>query len=219
MQAPLYHITRPAKHTDKKTPLVLLLHGYGSDENDLFSFANYLPDEWFIVSARAPLSIYPMGYAWYSIYFDAPEGKFSNTEEAKNALTRIDELIDYCVNNYPVVRDKISLLGFSQGCILALAYGLTHTNKVKNIIGLSGYLNQELIPPLDDLTEMLKKKQPSVYLSHGTQDEVIPFEWSKNSGDVLKKLLQDIVFESFPVGHGVAPENFKAFLDWMQQRI
>ena len=59
-----------------------MLHGYGSDENDLFSFANELPEELFIISIRAPYPLQPSGNAWYAINFDADQNKFSDDEQA-----------------------------------------------------------------------------------------------------------------------------------------
>jgi phospholipase/carboxylesterase len=70
----LEHVTRPSSLTNTKAPLLIMLHGYGSDENDLFSFASELSDEIFIISVRAPYPMQPYGNAWYAINFDAEQG-------------------------------------------------------------------------------------------------------------------------------------------------
>ena len=70
-----YKIKEPKIILDKN-PLLLLLHGYGSNEEDLFSFASELPDTYFVVSARAPYDMQYGSYAWYAIDFDADENKF-----------------------------------------------------------------------------------------------------------------------------------------------
>ena len=69
-----YKIREPKIKLDKN-PLLLLLHGYGSNEEDLFSFATELPDEYYIISARAPYDMQYGSYAWYAINFDADENK------------------------------------------------------------------------------------------------------------------------------------------------
>ena len=63
---------------------MILLHGYGSNEEDLFSLAPQLPEDVYVISVRAPYDLQPYGYAWYEITFDADENKFSNNEQAKN---------------------------------------------------------------------------------------------------------------------------------------
>ena len=73
----------------KKIPLLILLHGYGSDENDLFSFAKELPKELCIISLRAPIKIIPYGYAWYNINFDENKNKWNDTKQAKKSMNVI----------------------------------------------------------------------------------------------------------------------------------
>ncbi|MCJ7757657.1 MAG: phospholipase, partial [Gillisia sp.] len=77
-QLSLYHIIKEPSIKKEKAPALIMLHGYGSDENDLFSFAGELPEELFIISVRAPYSLPPYGNAWYAINFDATAGKFSD---------------------------------------------------------------------------------------------------------------------------------------------
>jgi predicted esterase len=62
------------------------MHGYGSNEHDLFSFADYLHDDFLVVSVRAPYSLQPMGYAWYAIHFDQEQGKWSDDNQAKESM-------------------------------------------------------------------------------------------------------------------------------------
>ena len=80
----LYHLTRKSTLTEN-APLLIMMHGYGSDENDLFSFASELPEELFIISVRAPFSMQPYGNAWYTINFDADRGKWNDQKEAAAA--------------------------------------------------------------------------------------------------------------------------------------
>ena len=73
----LHYLTRPSSLKDNP-PLLIMLHGYGSDENDLFSFASELPKEFLIVSLQAPYQLQPYGHAWYAIHFDNEQGKWSD---------------------------------------------------------------------------------------------------------------------------------------------
>ena len=113
----LHYLIREPKVILDKNPLLLLLHGYGSNEEDLFSFASELPDHYYIISARAPYPLPPYGNAWYAIDFDANMNKFSNDEQAIESRDLIVEFIDELIQKYPIDSTKVNLIGFSQGAI------------------------------------------------------------------------------------------------------
>ena len=127
----LNHIIRESSITDGTAPLVIMLHGYGSDENDLFSFASELPKELFIVSIKAPYALQPNGNAWYAINFDADMGKWNDNEQAIESRDKIANFIDEVCEAYPVDFENVTLLGFSQGTILSYAVALTYPKKIK----------------------------------------------------------------------------------------
>ncbi|MEZ4797776.1 MAG: alpha/beta hydrolase-fold protein [Flavobacteriaceae bacterium] len=211
----LYHITRPSS-LKEDAPVLIMFHGYGSDENDLFSFASELPKELFIISVRAPYPMHPFGNAWYAINFDAEQNKWSDDKQAKASRDKISHFIDEVINYYPIDKNKVSLLGFSQGTILSYSVALSYPEKVKNVIALSGYIN------LDIITDGFENKDLSnlnFYCSHGSVDQVIPIEWARRTPEILNKLKVKHVYEEFPVGHGVAPQNFYAFKDWLSEKI
>lgn len=212
----LHHLIRKPSVKKEKAPLLIMLHGYGSDENDLFSFANELPDELFIVSLRAPYRMQPYGNAWYAIHWDNNDGKFSDDAQAIESREKIVKFIDEAVENYPVDPENVTLLGFSQGSILSYAVALSYPEKVKNVIALSGYVNEEILKP--DYKENDFSKL-SFYCSHGSVDQVIPVEWARRNKPFLDKLGIENTYSEFPVGHGVAPQNFFELKDWLIKRI
>ena len=129
----LHHIIRESS-LKENAPLLIMCHGYGSDENDLFSFASELPEEVFIISLRAPQPMQPYGNAWYTIHFDSSNGKWSDDEEAIVSRDKIAEFIDFACNKYPVDKNNVTLLGFSQGTILSYAVALNFPEKVQKVI-------------------------------------------------------------------------------------
>ena len=211
----LYHITK-ASNLSEDAPLLITLHGYGSDENDLFSFASELPEELFIISARAPYPMQPYGNAWYAINFDAEQRKWNDNEQAKMSCDLISTFIDEVTANYPVNKDNVTLLGFSQGSILSYAVALSHPNKVKNIVALSGYVNHDILPKNKSKEDY---QHLDFYCSHGSVDQVIPVDWARQTPNFLKSLNIKHHYSEFPVGHGVAPQNFYEFKDWLSKRI
>ena len=211
----LHHIIRESS-LKENAPLLIMCHGYGSDENDLFSFASELPEELFIISLRAPQPILPYGNAWYTINFDTTDGKWSDDEEAIVSRDKIAEFIDYACSKYPVDKKNVTLLGFSQGTILSYAVALTYPEKIKNIIALSGYINVGILPK--DISDK-DYSHLRFYCSHGSADQVIPAEWARQAPKFLSSLKINHQYTEFPVGHGVAPQNFYEFKKWLLEKI
>lgn len=211
----LYHITRSST-LKENAPLLILLHGYGSDENDLFSFAAELPEELFIISVRAPYAMQPSGNAWYAINFDAEMNKWNDNIQAAESRDLIAKFIDEVCDTYPVDKSNVSLLGFSQGTILSYAVALYYPEKLKNVIALSGYINEEILPK--DLNEKDYSKL-DFYCSHGSLDQVIPVDWARKAPKFLEKMNIKNTYSEFPVGHGVAPQNFFELRTWLEQKI
>lgn len=212
----LHHLVKESSIKDKNAPALIMLHGYGSDSNDLFSFSGELPEELFIISAQAPYPLPPYGNAWYAINFDNTGGKFSDDVQAISSRKKILEFIDEVIENYPVDPDNITLLGFSQGTILSYAVALSHPEKIKNVIALSGYINEDILEKGYENNDFFRL---SIYASHGTQDQVIPVSWARRSPQLLKQLGIEHSYSEFPVGHGVAPQNLMEIKAWIQDKI
>lgn len=215
MNLSLEYIIREPKIKLDKNPLLLLLHGYGSNENDLFSFAAELPQEYYIVSARAPYDMQYGSYAWYAINFDANQNKFSDDKQAKVSRDLIAGFIDELIQNYPIDAHNVALIGFSQGAILSYAVALSYPEKVQKVVAMSGYLNLEIVAE-DYLKNNFNNLK--IFASHGTVDQVIPVEWARKTPAILENLGIDITYKEYPIGHGVAPQNFYDFKNWLQEK-
>lgn len=212
----LEHIIRPSSLTEQKPPVLFMFHGYGSNEEDLFSFAPELQPEFCVISVRAPYPMQPFGNAWYAINFDAQQGKWSDDEQAKESREKIISFIDEACQTYGLDENNITLLGFSQGTILSYAVALSYPEKIKNVVALSGYINEGI---LKEGYEKGPHTGLHIYASHGQVDQVIPPQWAQRAPDLLRKLGVDCVYEEFPVGHGVAPQNFHSFKKWLDDKI
>lgn len=212
----LQHLIRKPKKESNKAPALIMLHGYGSDENDLFSFAEELPEELFIISAKAPYSMQPFGNAWYAIHWDNNNGKFSDDAQAITSRDTIRDFIDEIIEHYPIDPDNINLLGFSQGSILSYAVALSFPEKVRNVVALSGYVNQGILKKGYESNDFSRLK---FYCSHGSVDQVIPVEWARRTKPFLDGLGIENSYSEFPVGHGVAPQNFFEFREWLIARL
>ncbi|QVY66974.1 alpha/beta hydrolase [Polaribacter sp. Q13] len=210
----LEYLVRQPKKATKNPPLLILLHGYGSNEQDLFSFAEELPDDFLIISAQAPNTLGFGSYAWYAINFDELNGKFSDLEQAKESIDKIAIFIDEIKAKFNTDPNKTFLLGFSQGSILSYSLSFFYPNKVQHVIALSGYINTELLPE-----SISKEIKTDYYCSHGSVDQVLPVEWARKTKPFLDNLGLQNVYSEYPVGHGVAPQNFHSFKKWIEERL
>lgn len=145
-------------------PLLVLLHGYGADERDLFGLTPYLPDEFVFAAARAPLTPpFPApGYSWYPI-----EGLESRDPAH---VTRAAERVIAWTDAAAADVDTIGLLGFSQGAAVALQAMRLDPTRFAFAINLSGYATPGDMPRDEELAEL----RPPVFWGRGTHDDVIP---------------------------------------------
>lgn len=207
-----YQIREPKIKQDKN-PLLLLLHGYGSNEEDLFSFATELPDAYYVISARAPYDLQYGSYAWYAINFDANQNKFSDNDQATASRDLIIGFINELTAKYAIDVNNVSLLGFSQGAILSLAVALSYPQQVQKVIGLSGYLNEDILKDNytnNDFSEL------KIFSSHGTVDQVIPITWAQKTKPFLNQLGINSVYKEYPIGHGISPQVFYDLKNWLE---
>ena len=206
------YLIKESTTLNSKSPLLLLLHGYGSNEADLHSFANYLPEHYTVVSIRAPHALPSGGFAWYNINFDNDMNKFNDHNQAKNSIKLIMKFLDELIDKYSIESNDISLLGFSQGTILSYALGLNFPERFKKIIGFSGYIDESMV---FTNTNNLDYSNLNLYISHGTQDPVIPVDWARKSIEILKKEKINHNYKEFVSGHTISPDNFYDFKSWL----
>lgn len=210
----VYQIREPKIKADKN-PLLLLLHGYGSNEEDLFSFASELPDEYYVVSARAPYDLQYGSYAWYAINFDTDQNKFSDHNQAIISRDLVANFIDELLANYPIDASNVTLIGFSQGSILSYSIALSYPEKVQKVAAMSGYLNLDIIKEKYQANDFSNLK---IFASHGTADQVIPVNWARKSIPTIEGLGIEITYKEYPIGHGVSPQNFYDLKNWLLEK-
>ena len=157
-------LTRWSSTERERMPLLVLLHGYGADENDLFGLVPYLPSGLAVASVAAPLAPpWPMpGRSWYPI--DGLDGRSSaSVTVAAEAFIR---WLDDVRGDAP----SVALLGFSQGAAVALQSLRLAPEKIDAVVALSGYAAAGDLPN----DEALAEARPPVFWGRGTHDDVIP---------------------------------------------
>lgn len=199
------------KATQPNAPLLVLLHGYGSNDADLFSFAEYIPASFHVVSLRAPLTMGENSFAWFPIHFTESMERWTSPEEVKKASDYINAFLIYYIAKHDFDNENLYLMGFSQGAMLSYAVGLA-TKNVKGIAALSGYIDPRVV-------KRTNTSLSSIYVSHGTEDMVVPYAWAEQSVEVLKDYGLSPEFYSYPQAHGINQDNLISIVQWLQAQL
>jgi phospholipase/carboxylesterase len=189
----------PAKG-DKAKQIVVMLHGLGADGHDLISLAPLLaaelPHAHFIApNAPSPCDMNPSGYQWFSLREWSPQAMLRGAHEAAPAL---DLFIDLQLRRFSLPENKLALVGFSQGTMMALYVTLRRAHACAGVVGFSGALIGE-----NGITS-----KPPVCLVHGTDDTVVPFGAMALAEAVLRQ--HGITVETHArrgLGHGIDPQG------------
>jgi phospholipase/carboxylesterase len=209
---PLIDGPRLAARSGTAKQLVVFLHGYGADGNDLIGigkqWAAHLPDAVFVSPhAPEPCGGSPMGRQWFGLTFRDPNERWAGVTKARPVL---DAFLDAELLRHGLTDSQMTLVGFSQGTMMALHAGLRRKAAPAAIVGYSGTLVGE---------EHLKAQatvKPPVLLVHGDQDEVIPVQAMLLAAQALAAA--DIPVEwhmSEGIGHGIDGEGLMHGLGFM----
>ncbi|MGG3467024.1 esterase [Neobacillus pocheonensis] len=212
MDSPMiYELRRPKRIDQEKTyPAMFIMHGIGSNEQNMLSLVDGLEDQFFIFSIRGHLP-QPPGYAFFTIQgYGKP-----HREVFDDAIIKLTNFVDYACSQYPLDLKKLFLLGFSQGAILSMTLGLTLGNRIKGIIALSGYIpgfvkEEYNIKPVDNL---------SIFISHGEMDQVLPFDWGVANNKYYRELGANVTFKTYQEGHTVSLQNQHDFMTWLMDQV
>ncbi|MED1471851.1 esterase [Bacillus salipaludis] len=208
MNSPMIYELRRPKQTDpnKIYPALFVMHGIGSNEQNMMSLVEGLEEKFFIFSVRGHLT-QPPGYAFFTI-----EG-YGKPHRAvfDEGISKLTSFIDYASEQYPIDPNQLYLLGFSQGAIVSMTLGLTLGNRIKGIIALSGYIpgfvkEEYDIKPVNDL---------SLFISHGDMDQVLPYEWGVANDEYFRELGANVTFKTYHEGHTVSLMNQQDFMEWI----
>lgn len=206
MQSPFtFTHTAPSEGTEKR-PALFLLHGMGSHEGDLPQLVQEFTESHHIFSLRGPVVQSP-GYAFFTI---EEEGK-PEREVFDKVLLYIQSFIREAIQEYNLDPERLTVIGFSQGAVLAQVLGLTLIPSLQGVVALSGYLPDFV---KNEYAKQSVEKQ-HVFISHGDYDYVIPPQSSVESKEYFESLGADVTFKTYPDGHGVTPENQRELVTFL----
>jgi len=189
-------------------PTLILLHGRGTDENDLLGLIPSFDPRLLVVSIRAPHRFPFGGYTW----FDLDEQNGVNTDQLMEGCELLIRCVDDIQQKFPVDSKRIYLFGFSMGAIMSLTVSLCNPRRFKGIIAHSG-----LLPKGDTLQYRWNDLDGiSFFLAHGTHDPIVPVEMSRLAYRRLLQANAHVVYHEYPIQHTISEYSLNDSARWLQ---
>lgn len=201
--------------------LVVFLHGYGADGNDLIeigrAWQGLLPDAAFVSPhAPRPCGQSPMGREWFALTLQDPNERWAGVNAAAPVL---NEFLDAELQRHRLPPSALALVGFSQGTMMALHVGLRRTVAPAAVIGYSGMLVLPSDPDPDAFAAEITARPP-VLLIHGDSDELIPAQAVLMAAQGLAALDVPVEWHVSPgLGHGIDQEGLRQGGEFLAQRL
>lgn len=215
VEAEIFYLKREPKIKIENPPLLILLHGLGSNENDLFGLVQHLPDSLLILSLRAPRTIREGSNRWYDLQWidGIPKGNVAELEESRDMLIRFIENLN---KKHKFDKQKVFLGGFSQGAVMSLSVALKKPELLKGVLLLSGKM-PDGAEAVADKKENYKKLK--IFMSHGTEDKVLTIEDARIVKSFLEKHNFPMEYHEFPMPHTINRETLASLVYWLKKSM
>jgi phospholipase/carboxylesterase len=194
-------------------PLVIFLHGYGSNEQDLFGIKDDLPATYTYLSVRAPMILEEGSYQWFT---KKGEGAYNGkTGDLKTSGQVLLDFIAQAAKKYHTEPDKVFLVGFSQGAIMSYEVALRHPEAVGGIAALSG----RILPVLKSALKPDESRQKlAIFIGHGKEDNRLPYKDGTDADTLLKSLSLKPEFHGYEgLGHNISEAEIVDLNAWLQR--
>ena len=216
LDLPLTFLQRPAAGSTPRPWLLVLMHGVGSNEQDLFSLAPQIPERFHVLSLRAPFRMGPGSHAWFD--FSIEPGGARSINEAQEAESRalIAKTIEAAAQQLGIPPERVVVGGFSQGGIMALSLLLTQPALMQAAMVWHSRLLPQVMP-FAAPPDALRGKQ--LWLSHGTHDNVIPLANAQAIAHHMAPLPVTVTYREFPGAHEIRPAELSATVTWLDSLV
>jgi phospholipase/carboxylesterase len=211
----LAHLVRQPTLGSDTPPLLLLLHGIGSNEHDLYGLAPLLDERFLIISVRAPNTLGPGSYAWFDVDFTAQGPTLNPAQEVASRKTLIS-FLNEAVIVYGADPKRVYLMGFSQGAIMSGSVALTQPELVSGIVMMSGRILPEIQPSIASRERL--NGLPFLVV-HGTADTVLPIMNGRSSRELLSSLPVELTYHEYPMGHEVNQQSLNDVTTWLSKQL
>ena len=200
----------------RNQPLVIFLHGFGSNEEDLFGIKDALPSTWTYLSARAPMPVDAQGFRWFT---KTPgDGDYDGmTDDLQSSARLIKAFVAKATVKYHTQPDRVFLVGFSQGAIMSYEVALRDPELVRGIAALRG----SVLPVLKaQLKPDERLGQLAIFIGHGTLDQALPYASATRANEVLSGLGLKPQFHTYPgMNHTISAAEVQDLKAWLETNV
>src|SRR5262249_26887134 len=205
----------PRRQGAEPSPLLVLLHGIGADENDLAPLAAHLDGRLRVVSLRAPRPWSP-GHAWFDLDFRADGTIIPDVVQARATLADLTRWLAQAPGRYRTDDHRTYVLGFSQGAMMALGVLRTVPERLAGVIALSGRAPEGLFPEVAPRAAIAKVP---LLVAHGTADQVLAVQNGRQIRDAFSTISEDMTYQEFPIGHAISDAELGVVAGWLTQHL
>jgi phospholipase/carboxylesterase len=211
VELPLDHRVMPVGHATPQGPVLILLHGMGSNEGGMLKLSEILPDGGLIYALRAPYVMSPGKYTWYEADLSGgtPTIRF---DEAEKSRALIHTFIRGVRHRHGLGGEKVIVGGFSQGGVMSYNLGLTSPDLIKAIFILGSRLQPQIRPLIKPVQEL---KDLSIFIGHGTEDRVLALAHAHEAAGYLRGIGLAPELHEYALGHTIGPEMISDLKDWI----
>jgi len=210
---PLSFLQRPAAATTPRPWLLVLMHGVGSNEQDLFSLAPQIPDRFHVLSLRAPFRMGPGSHAWFDFSIEPNGERTINEEQEAQSRAMVAQAVESAAEQLGIPPERVVVGGFSRGgsggwpCLVSRPPGRR-----------GGWVGHRRLRPRvvrrPAPADALRGKQ--LWLSHGTHDNVIPLANAQAIAHHMAPLPVTVTYREFPSAHEIRPSELAATVAWLE---
>lgn len=211
----LYHLARQPKLKSEKPPLLMLLHGVGSNERDLFGLAPYLDERFLILSVRSPMTLGEGSYGWWRVDFTS-RGPQMDPTAAIEARETLLSFVEEAVVGYEADPARVYLMGFSQGAVNSMSALLAAPEKLAGVVAMSGRV---LPDAMAGAVAPERFKGLPLFIAHGLYDDVLPIEAGRAARDFFSTLPVDLTYREYPMAHTINEESFEDARGWLSEQL
>ncbi|MCB0219524.1 MAG: dienelactone hydrolase family protein, partial [Chrysiogenetes bacterium] len=210
-------LRRPDERSEGKPPVLIALHGIGSNDKDLIGLQPFLDPRLYVIAARAPHEYaFPGGYSWFDLGIDQRTGEVSvDIKQIEESRDKIIAFIDEVIAAYDVDPKRVYLMGFSQGSMMSYTVLAKAPEKIAGIVAMSGRFVPELFEELDTS----RIKDFPILVTHGTLDDVLPIENGRAARDALEKLPVNLTYKEYPMAHEVSQASIGDVSAWLKEQL
>jgi phospholipase/carboxylesterase len=198
--------------------MLLLLHGIGASEHDLFALAEYLDPRFLVISLQAPFQLQPDSYAWFEVQFTG-QGPIIRPEQAESSRQKLISFIQEAPQAYGADPNRVYLMGFSQGAIMSLALTLTKPGLLAGVVAMSGRTLPELFEDRGPLAGHLAAPEElrdfPLLVVHGLWDRVLAIDYGRATRDRFFDLPVDLEYREFDMGHAISDASLETINTWL----